>query len=76
MSSELKDIKATREGIAGKSGRKSSSKGSKTGPYAEKVSGCAPEHEGSMLKSKKRMKAMGKVEVPQEAFMAVLKLNQ
>ena len=57
---QLKDIKATREGIAGKSGRKSSSKGSKTGPYAEKVSGCAPEHEGSMLKSKKRMKAIKK----------------
>ena len=27
-------------------------------------------------KGKKRMKAMGKIEVPQEAFMAVLKLNQ
>jgi len=27
-------------------------------------------------KGKKRMKAMGKVEVPQEAFMAVLKFNQ
>ncbi len=27
-------------------------------------------------KGKKRMKAMGKVEVPQDAFMAVLKLNQ
>lgn len=25
---------------------------------------------------KKSMKAMGRVEVPQEAFMAVLKLNQ
>ena len=27
-------------------------------------------------KGKKRMKAMGKVDVPQEAFMAVLRLNQ
>ena len=27
-------------------------------------------------KGKKRMKAMCRVEVPQEAFMAVLKLNQ
>ena len=27
-------------------------------------------------KGKKRMKAMGKVDVPQDAFMAVLKLNQ
>ena len=27
-------------------------------------------------KGKKRMKAMGKVNVPQEAFMAVIKLNK
>ena len=30
----------------------------------------------NQAKGKKRMKAMGKVDVPQEAFMAVLKLNQ
>jgi len=30
----------------------------------------------AQAKGKKRMKAMGKVEMPQEAFMAVLKLDK